>query len=103
MTETYYGTGRRKMARARVFLRPGSGSMSVNSRTLEDYFPDAIHRMKIRVPFELTETGASFDALITVSGVRNSWLTIDTNWDFTSPARRAASSSSARSLDTASA
>ena len=51
----YYGTGRRKTARARVFLRPGNGKITVNSRELPNYFPDALHRMQIMRPLELTE------------------------------------------------
>ncbi|MEM7246876.1 MAG: 30S ribosomal protein S9 [Acidobacteriota bacterium] len=67
-TIQYYGTGRRKRARARVFLRPGKGAMTVNSRALDDYFPNGIHRMAIQSPLTLTETGDAFDALITVRG-----------------------------------
>jgi small subunit ribosomal protein S9 len=67
-TIQYYGTGRRKSARARVFLRPGSGKITVNSRELPNYFPDALHRMKLMRPLELTEMGGNFDALITVRG-----------------------------------
>jgi small subunit ribosomal protein S9 len=64
----YYGTGRRKTAAARVFLRPGGGTIQVNGREIEDYFPNDIHKMIIRQPLELTETGAQFDAFVTVEG-----------------------------------
>jgi small subunit ribosomal protein S9 len=67
-TIQYYGTGRRKTAAARVFLRPGSGTIQVNGRTIEDYFPIDIHRMIVRQPLELTETGERFDAFVTVEG-----------------------------------
>ncbi|HEX2253551.1 MAG TPA: 30S ribosomal protein S9 [Thermoanaerobaculia bacterium] len=64
----YYGTGRRKTAAARVFLRPGDGTIRVNDREIDDYFPNDIHKMIIRQPLELTETGAQFDAYVTVEG-----------------------------------
>ena len=64
----YYGTGRRKTAAARVFLRPGSGDFEVNGRDLETYFPNDIHKMIIKTPLQLTETVEKFDLFITVSG-----------------------------------
>jgi small subunit ribosomal protein S9 len=64
----YYGTGKRKMARARVFLRPGSGVVRVNHRDFENYFPNAMHRMTVQTPFTITDTGAGFDAVVTVRG-----------------------------------
>ena len=64
----YYGTGKRKMARARVFLRPGSGAITVNNREFEDYFPNAMHRMTVQTPFSVTETAAGFDVTVTVCG-----------------------------------
>ena len=64
----YYGTGKRKTARARVFLRPGSGAISVNGRQFEDYFPNALHRMTVRTPFQVTEIGDGFDAQVTCAG-----------------------------------
>ena len=64
----YYGTGKRKMARARVFLRPGSGVVRVNHREFENYFPNAMHRMTVQVPFSVTDTGAGFDTVVTVRG-----------------------------------
>jgi small subunit ribosomal protein S9 len=65
----YYGTGRRKTSTARIFLRPGgSGRITVNRRTLEDYFPRESHRLDMQRPLTLTETAKSFDVVITVSG-----------------------------------
>ena len=64
----YYGTGRRKTAAARVFLRPGSGEMRVNDRPLDDYFPNDVLKMVIRQPLQLTETVEKFDIVATVEG-----------------------------------
>jgi small subunit ribosomal protein S9 len=64
----YYGTGRRKTSTARVFLRPGSGAISVNHRTFESFFPTEALRTQIRQPLVLTETGGQFDILATVAG-----------------------------------
>ncbi|MFB1010968.1 MAG: 30S ribosomal protein S9 [Thiopseudomonas sp.] len=63
-----YGTGRRKTATARVFLRPGTGSISINNRSLEDFFGRETARMMVRQPLELTENTEKFDVYITVSG-----------------------------------
>ena len=63
-----YGTGRRKTATARVFLRPGTGSISINNRALEDFFGRETARMMVRQPLELTGSGEKFDVFITVSG-----------------------------------
>jgi len=62
----YYGTGRRKTSTARVFLRPGSGAISVNHRTFEAFFPTEALRTQIRQPLMLTETADKFDILATV-------------------------------------
>ncbi|WP_066015250.1 MULTISPECIES: 30S ribosomal protein S9 [Endozoicomonas] len=64
----YYGTGRRKSSTARVFLRAGSGSITVNGRTLDEYFGRETARMVVRQPLELTELTEKFDIKITVSG-----------------------------------
>ena len=64
----YYGTGRRKTASARVFLRPGSGEFEVIGRDLDTYFPNDIHKMIIKTPLQLTETAEKFDLFITVDG-----------------------------------
>jgi small subunit ribosomal protein S9 len=63
-----YGTGRRKTATARVFLRPGSGEIQVNGRALDNYFPSDILRMVVRQPLVLTETAERFDIVATVEG-----------------------------------
>jgi len=64
----YYGTGRRKTAAARVFLKPGSGAMQVNDRPLDDYFPNEVLKMVIKQPFLVTETTEKFDVVATVEG-----------------------------------
>jgi len=64
----HYGTGRRKEATARVYLRPGTGQITINRRTFEDYFPNEALRMIIRQPLQLTETVNRFDVLINVDG-----------------------------------
>ena len=64
----YYGTGRRKTSTARVFLRPGSGSLTINRRAFEDFFPTESLRTQIRTPLVLTETADKFDILATVAG-----------------------------------
>ena len=64
----YYGTGRRKTSTARVFLRPGTGAISVNGRAFEAFFPREALRTQIRTPLMLTETADKFDILTTVAG-----------------------------------
>ena len=64
----YIGTGRRKKSVARVFLRPGTGNIEVNGKTLEDYLPYETLRMVVRAPFEVTDTVDQFDVLINVHG-----------------------------------
>ena len=64
----YYATGRRKTSTARVFLRPGTGNISINRRTFEAFFPREALRMQIRKPLVLTETADKFDILATVAG-----------------------------------
>jgi small subunit ribosomal protein S9 len=61
-------TGRRKTAIARVRMLPGSGTITVNARTLEDYFPRPTSRMRILEPFEVTETVGQYDVLVSVEG-----------------------------------
>lgn len=67
-TSSFYGTGRRKTATARVFLRPGTGRFIVNTRDLDAYFPRETDKMILRQPLDLTETGATFDITVTVRG-----------------------------------
>ena len=64
----FYGTGRRKTSSARVFLRPGSGKITVNHREFDAFFPTEALRTQIKQPFVLTETGEKFDVLATVAG-----------------------------------
>jgi len=64
----YYGTGRRKTAKARVFLRPGSGQVTINDRTFENFFPNRVLRMVVRQPLLATETDEKFDIFATVTG-----------------------------------
>ena len=64
----YYGTGRRKTAVARVYLRPGSGKITVNRRDFDEYFPNQVLKMVIRQPLLLTETADKFDILVNVDG-----------------------------------
>jgi small subunit ribosomal protein S9 len=61
-------TGRRKTAIARVRLLPGAGTITINDRTLEDYFPRDTSRMRILEPFELTETRGQYDIVAAVEG-----------------------------------
>jgi len=63
-----YGTGRRKSSKARVFLRPGTGQIVVNKRSLEEYFGRETSRMVVRQPLVLTENSEKFDLFITVAG-----------------------------------
>jgi small subunit ribosomal protein S9 len=63
-----YGTGRRKTASARVFMRPGTGVVQVNGRSLDDYFPNEVLKMVIKQPLLLTETAEKFDIVATVLG-----------------------------------
>ena len=65
---TYIGTGRRKSSVARVFMTPGTGTITVNGKTLEEYLPLETLRMVVRSPLELTETLNAFDVTINVNG-----------------------------------
>ena len=64
----YYGTGRRKTSTARVFLRPGTGAVTINRRAFEEFFKTEALRLQIRTPLVLTETADKFDILATVAG-----------------------------------
>jgi len=64
----YYGTGRRKTSTARVFLRPGSGAVTINHKAFEQFFPTEALRTQIKQPLVLTETADKFDILATVAG-----------------------------------
>jgi small subunit ribosomal protein S9 len=68
MPATNYGTGRRKTSTARVFLKPGSGKITINDRTIENFFGRETGRMIVRQPLELTETTGRFDVNVMVAG-----------------------------------
>ena len=64
----YYGTGRRKTAIARVFLRSGSGKFVVNDKPVDEFFSRETGRMVVRQPLELTQSSDKFDIFVTASG-----------------------------------
>jgi small subunit ribosomal protein S9 len=64
----YYGTGRRKTSTARVFLKNGSGTITVNKRPLDGFFGREVARMIVRQPLELVEMTEKFDVNVTVRG-----------------------------------
>lgn len=63
-----YGTGRRKTATARVFLRPGTGTITINDRPLDEFFGRKTARMIVRQPLELVQMENKFDVNVTVKG-----------------------------------
>lgn len=67
-TTQYYGTGRRKTSTARVYMTNGSGTITVNSRTLDGYFGREVARMIVKQPLELVEMVEKFDIKVTVRG-----------------------------------
>lgn len=64
----YYGTGRRKTSTARVFLKAGSGEITINKRSIDQYFGREVARMIVRQPLELVEMTEKFDLNVTVAG-----------------------------------
>ena len=64
----YYETGKRKSAIARVWLMPGNGTITVNRRALDTYFPLESHKMIIQEPLKITQTLNQYDVLVTVRG-----------------------------------
>ena len=64
----YYGTGRRKSAIARVFLRPGSGKFTVNGKQFEEYFVTPAQRIAAKTPLGIADINETFDILTTVKG-----------------------------------
>ena len=64
----FWGTGRRKTAVARVRLVPGKGDITINKRTMDDYFGLETLKMMVHQPLELTGTGAKYDVLVNVKG-----------------------------------
>lgn len=65
---TYYATGRRKTSAARVFLKTGTGKVTVNGKPLDEYMPTPTARMTVLLPFSVTDTKNQFDARVTVVG-----------------------------------
>lgn len=69
MTTQYnYGTGRRKSAVARVFIKPGKGAIIINDKPIDDYFSRKTGRMIVRQPLELTNNATSFDIMVNIHG-----------------------------------
>jgi small subunit ribosomal protein S9 len=65
---SYYGTGKRKSSIARVWLKPGTGAITVNNKTLDEYFGRETSKMVVKQPLELTENVGKFDIYVTVCG-----------------------------------
>ena len=63
-----YGTGRRKSAVARVYIKPGNGSITINNKPIDDFFSRETGRMIVRQPLELTENITTFDILVNLNG-----------------------------------
>jgi small subunit ribosomal protein S9 len=68
MAESYYGTGKRKTSVARTWLKPGKGIITVNNRTIEDYFGRETAKMIVEQPLVLTDTYGIFDVKVNVAG-----------------------------------
>lgn len=68
MVEQYYGTGRRKSSTARVFIKQGTGKITINNRSLANYFTRPTARMVVCQPLELLQLNEKFDLYITVVG-----------------------------------
>ncbi|MDY0261235.1 30S ribosomal protein S9 [Syntrophotalea acetylenica] len=66
--QRFYATGKRKTSIARVWLQPGEGNITVNRRTLDEYFGRETSKMVIRQPLELTNNAGKFDILVNVCG-----------------------------------
>ena len=67
-TEQYYGTGRRKSSAARVYLKAGSGAITVNKKSIDDYFGRETSRMVVRQPLEMVDMLDKFDVNVNVDG-----------------------------------
>jgi small subunit ribosomal protein S9 len=67
-TQAFYGTGRRKSSTARVFIRPGKGTITINDRSIDEFFGRKTARMIVRQPLELTQLTTRFDVDVSVSG-----------------------------------
>jgi small subunit ribosomal protein S9 len=70
--KVFTATGRRKTSVARVFLKPGKGKITINDRTLQEYFGRETARMIVMQPFDVTQTGGSYDINVNVTGGGNS-------------------------------
>lgn len=66
--KVFYATGRRKTSTARIFLKPGSGKLTINGKKADDYLQRAVNKMIVRTPFEVVAQDNKFDASITVVG-----------------------------------
>lgn len=98
--KVFTATGRRKTSVARVFLKPGKGKITINERSLQEYFGRETARMIVLQPFELTQTAGSFDIDVNVTGGGNSGQAgairhgitralMQVNGDFRSPLKKA--------------
>jgi small subunit ribosomal protein S9 len=67
-SSTYYGTGRRKTSTARVHLKPGSGKITINDRSIDEFFGRETGRMIVRQPLELVQMVSTFDVEVAVEG-----------------------------------
>jgi small subunit ribosomal protein S9 len=66
--QKFYATGKRKTSVARVWMKPGTGSIVINKRTLDEYFGRETSKMVVRQPLELTDNLGKFDVMVNVSG-----------------------------------
>lgn len=98
--KVFTATGRRKTSVARVFLKPGKGKITINERTLQEYFGRETARMIVLQPFDLTQTAGNFDIDVNVCGGGNSGQAgairhgitralMQVNGDFRSPLKKA--------------
>ena len=68
MADKFYGTGRRKSSVARVYLKPGKGTITINKRDLDSYFGLETLKLVVRQPLAATNTTEKFDVIVTVRG-----------------------------------
>jgi small subunit ribosomal protein S9 len=66
--QRFYATGKRKTSVARVWLKPGNGNITVNNRSIDEYFGRATSKMVVRQPLELTENAGKYDIMVNVCG-----------------------------------
>jgi len=66
--KSFYGTGKRKTSIARVWLKPGAGNITINNKTIDEYFGRETSKMIVKQPLELTENVGKFDIYVTVCG-----------------------------------